>query len=92
MAVEKFPPGAVAELGCAGGRVDDVREKHRGENAVRLRLPFSAGRHVGEELVELPEEPVRVAELRSEVAAGQFHQPRSRNVLGVVAAFPDVLC
>src|SRR5687768_153231 len=39
MPVQELPPDAVAELGSALRRADDVREEHGDQNALRCALP-----------------------------------------------------
>jgi hypothetical protein len=49
VARKELAPGAVAELGRLGRRVDDVGEKNRGENALGLTLlPTSSRPDLGE--------------------------------------------
>jgi hypothetical protein len=54
VALEHFPPGAVAELRRLRGRPDDVGEQNGGENAIRLFvLPAAGLPDVREETLDL---------------------------------------
>ena len=47
---DQLAPGGVTELGRLRRRLDDVREQHRGEHAVQLRvLPGAVARDFGDE-------------------------------------------
>jgi len=68
MLLQQPPPGAVAQLSRPRGRVDNVGEKNCREDSVRLHLPRLALDDLVQEALQLSEEPVRVPELRREVA------------------------
>ena len=70
---EELAPGAVTERSSLLARTDDVGEEHRCEDTVGLD-PGPALAHVGEEPLELCEEPVLVAEARHEVCARQLDE------------------
>lgn len=85
MALEQLAPVAIAELRGAGGRADDVGERHGREHAVVLaRRPGP-----GEELLDLVDDRVGVAEHRQVVGALELHQPRVRDPLGHVPGSLD---
>jgi hypothetical protein len=75
VALEQVAPGAVAELTGAPRGVDDVGEEHRGERALGGRcLPLAR-----EELLDLVEDRVEVAEPEGVVLARQDLQLRTRD-------------
>ena len=88
--VEQLAPGAVADLGRALGRADDVREHHGGKDA----LGRAGGARAGDELLELVHERVGVVEEDDALAARQLDEACAGHVvadeLGVAAVDPVV--
>src|SRR6266702_7293968 len=50
--LEEFPPGAVAEVGSMGSRIDDIGEQHGREHPIRLRDQLSPVLDIGEERLQ----------------------------------------
>src|SRR4051794_723553 len=84
--LEELAPAAVAQLGGGPGGVDDVGEQDRGENPVALG-GLAAAR---QELLDLAQHALAVAEPGRVVVARELGQLRVRQVLGEPAAVPDV--
>src|ERR1700716_2628595 len=80
VAVEQIPPPPVAQRDCPLRGANDVSEHDRGQDPIRLLA--AAG--TGEELLDLLEEGLGVADPREMVGAGQLH------VLCPLNAFGDV--
>ena len=75
-------PTLVAELGSTAGGVDDVREEHGREDAIRV-LPWSNTSH---ELLDVGEQALLVACPRQVLVSRQLDVAGARDVLGEVAA------
>src|SRR6266545_150282 len=87
---EQLAPARIPELRRLRRRSDDVREEHRCEHAVRLRL-FPGALLPGflQETFELSQGCVRVAREERVIGAGDFHVPRSGDVLDEIARGVD---
>jgi len=71
VALEQFTPALISELGGAFGGIDDVGEKHCGQDAIdRARVPVT-----GEELLDLTGDRFDVPHPRPVVDAVEFDQP-----------------
>src|ERR1700682_2414080 len=86
MFVEKLRPSAVPEGSSSIRRRDDVCEQHRGENPVRFRARAGAR----EELLELIDDRVAVADTVEVVCAGELDEPGARDVPGQVTSLFDI--
>src|SRR6266542_3488648 len=73
--LQQDAPAAVAERSRPGGRVDDVREENRRQDAVRLDLPRFAFGDLVEKALELCQQRLWLAELGREVLPRQLHEP-----------------
>ena len=71
--VEQVAPAAVADPGGELGRADDVGEQHGGQHPVDLD-----GVHAGQELLDLGDDGVGVAEVEEVVVAGQLDESGAR--------------
>src|SRR3954451_20389741 len=78
---EQVAPAAVAQARGMPGRVDDVGEQHGHEPPLQ---PAGGVAAAGEELLDLAEQRLGVAEHRQAVLAGQLDEPRAGDLLGEV--------
>src|SRR5439155_22834742 len=76
VAGEPYAPGAVAEPRRGLGRTDDVGEQHGSEHAIDV----GNGPHAGQELLDLIENGILVADPGQMIGAGELDQPRAGNV------------
>ena len=86
VAREQVAPATVAELGGARGGVDDVGEHHRQQRPREL----AAGAASGEELLDLFDDRVAVADEGKRVGAVELDVAGAGDVLGEVARVADV--
>ena len=86
VAGDQVVPAPVAEPRRVLGRADDVGEHDRRQDPVRIADAARAG----DELLDLVEQRVRVADEVDVVVAGQLDVARARYVLGQVAGVGDV--
>src|SRR5215218_4140301 len=86
VALQQETPAPVAHLRRPPGGLHDVGEHHRRQHAVRLALVARAR----EELLDLSEEAVGVADREHVVAALQLHVARARDLRGDVAGMLDL--
>ena len=84
--LEELPPGAVAEVGSMGSRIDDIGEQDGREHPIRLGNQLCPVTDIREERLQLAKEPFLVADQRLEVMAGKLHETCARDVLGQIAA------
>src|SRR5262249_49318454 len=84
--VEQLSPAPVAELRCAAGRVDDVREEQRRQHAVRVGNRADAG----EELLDLVEQLVDAADPRDVIVAGKLDETCTGDLACNPSALLDV--
>src|SRR5262245_9283051 len=83
--LEECPPRAISQPCRVLGRPYDVGEKHRGEHTIELR-----GRpHARQELLDLVEGAVDVADVEEVVVAGKLDVLGSGEVRREVMAMPD---
>jgi hypothetical protein len=76
-----FRTSLVAQLGGLLGRADDVREHHRGEHAIDVRLGLGA--RAGQKFLNLVQQVLVAAFVRADVkVARQLDQSRARDVVG----------
>jgi hypothetical protein len=87
---EQLPPGAVAEVGSMGSRIDDIGEQHGREHPIRLSNQLSRVADIREERLQLAKEPFLVADQRLDVMARKLHETRAADVVGQVAPTSDI--
>ncbi len=88
--LDQLPPAGVAELSRPRRRANDVCEKHRRQNAVRLGiLPGTLLPRLAEETLGLSEPWFGVAGPLCVLGAGKLDVSRSRNALGQVPRSAD---
>src|SRR5690242_5528490 len=83
--VEKGPPVTVAARRRLLGRADDVGEEDGREHPIASRSEPDAR----QELLDLADERIRVADPRDVVDARELDEPRARNPFGHVASAVD---
>ena len=86
MLSKQVTPAAVAEPRGALGRADDVGEEDRRQYAIGV--PDRA--HAGEELLDLVEHRILVADPRQMIRAGELDELRTGNATGDPATFLDL--
>jgi len=71
--IQKVSPSAVAELGRASGRVDDVREQQRRQHPIGVGPRSDAG----EELLDLADQLIDALGIGELIGTRQLDEPRA---------------
>ena len=80
--VEQVAPGAVADFGGDAGRIHDVREYQRRQNA----LEFGTGVRSSQELLDFLDNPIAVSAERESVGPRKFDKLGARNEIRDLSA------